>query len=257
MACCRLFCRIIGVKLPVTYEPGYSGGVAAAAAPSGRWLLSGRIIIIIFNLMRGRRRGHSTIFAVGCLLFVVVVFVLFVFLLQRFVFAARSCPSHFLLPFASWCFYSAAAAASFFPCTLCNATLYAAVDAFRGFCVYAMLSPGIPNAKGHRQPLWASTISPLTRCHPVYWHMCIGICFVDFPQHAVPICLVGQSSYPPPIRSRSRRAAQPGVKVQTWRKVVSTNRSGQHLHLHFHLPLYSFSSISISIRNVPGLPFYA
>lgn len=25
-------------------------------------------------------------------------------------------------------------------CSMCNATLYAAVDAFRGFCVYAMLS---------------------------------------------------------------------------------------------------------------------
>lgn len=113
-------------------------------------------------------------------------------------------------------------------CTPCNATLYAAVDAFRGFCVYAMLSLGIPNARGHRQSLCPLPTYPsLFFSPPLDWHMCIGICFVDFPQHAVPICLVGLSS-PSLSLSISLFVSLPaflpalaGVKVQTWRKVVS------------------------------------
>lgn len=114
-------------------------------------------------------------------------------------------------------------------CTPCNATLYAAVDAFRGFCVYAMLSLGIPNARGHRQSLCPLPTYPsfFFSPPPLDWHMCIGICFVDFPQHAVPICLVGLSS-PSLSLSISLFVSLPaflpalaGVKVQTWRKVVS------------------------------------
>jgi len=96
----------------------------------------------------------------------------------------------------------------------------------------------------------------------------IGTCVLAFASLilpttcSVPICLVGLLFSHPSFSS-----TLPGVKVQTWRKVVSTNRSGQHLHLHFHLHLHlrlllSFLStlpftISIFIRNVLGLPFYA
>lgn len=186
--------------------------------------------------MRGRRpRTLDNFF----FLFVVVVL---------FVFAAclglKSGWSHFL-PFTSW-FPSAfslslplslfLSLSVFFSynccccCTPCNATLYAAVDAFRGFCVYAMLSLGIPNARGHRQSLCPLPTYPsFFFSPPLDWHMCIGICFVDFPQHAVPICLVGLSS---PSLSLSLSLslfvslpaflpALAGVKVQTWRKVVS------------------------------------
>jgi len=103
--------------------------------------------------------------------------------------------------------------------------------------------------------------------HPLslslHWHMCIGICFVDFTHNMLCAYLPSWS----PTLSPYFSSTLPGVKVQTWRKVVSTNRSGQHLHLHFHLHLHlrlllSFLStlpftISIFIRNVLGLPFYA
>jgi len=166
----------------------------------------GRIIIIIFNLMRGRRRGHSTISSSSsfssssCYCYYCCCYCCCALFLRL------DYGSHFL-PFAS------SFSTSFFPisfldsiyiyfflltvavavvCTPCNATLYAAVDAFRGFCVYAMLSLGIPNARGHRQSLH-SLFSPvsLSLC------LSIGTCVLAFASLilpttcSMPICLVG------------------------------------------------------------------
>lgn len=103
--------------------------------------------------------------------------------------------------------------------------------------------------------------------------MCIGICFVDFPQHAVPICLVGLSSLSLSLSMCfiACLPALPGVKVQTWRKVVSNQPKRTTFTFTFPsaspapstAPLPSPSPfltpiyLYIQCRNVPGLPFYA
>lgn len=248
-----------------------------------RLLSRSHLIIIIFNLMRGRRPRTLDNFFFFCLL-VVVLFVFAAWLdLAWSLAGVTSCHLPvgsrplLLLPLSlssslSLCVFSYYCYCCCCCCTPCNATLYAAVDAFRGFCVYAMLSLGIPNARGHRQSLCPPPPSlSFFLSLPLDWHMCIGICFVDFPQHAVPICLVGLSSLTLPLSLYmcliACLPALPGVKVQTWRKVVSdqpkrttftfTFPSASPAPLPSPSPFLTPIYLYIQCRNVPGLPFYA
>lgn len=130
-----------------------------------------------------------------------------------------------------------------------------------------MLSLGIPNARGHRQSLCPLPTYPsFFFSPPLDWHMCIGICFVDFPQHAVPICLVGLS-FPslslPLTLSLSLSHCLPSclpwlvLRFKHGARSFPTKRSGQHLHLHFHLHLQLHLRFSILHFSLPSSSTYS
>lgn len=172
--------------------------------------------------------------------------------------------SHFL-PFTSWfpsvsasptlpfslslCVFSYYCYCCCCCCTPCNATLYAAVDAFRGFCVYAMLSLGIPNARGHRQSLSPPVplflpFSPSRLAH-VYWHLLRWFSTT---------CCAYLPSWPqfphPPSLSLYVPACLPCLvlRFKHGARSFPTNRSGQHLHLHFHLHLQLHLQLHCHLR---------
>lgn len=92
--------------------------------------------------------------------------------------------------------------------------------------------------------------------HSLCLSLSIGTCVLPFASLILPttcsspICLVT-----PLFSHPSLSSTLPSVKVQTWRKVVSTKRSGQHLHLHFHLHLHlhlPLHPLSFSPSPVPS-----
>lgn len=199
-----IFCRIIGVKLPVTYEPpdppqrpksllmplSLSLSLSLSSVRGPRLLSRSHYHHHLqFNAWQTTEDTRQFLFfffafflLLLCSLFLRLGLASLEVWLESLPAIYQLVPVRFPLSLPFFLFLSLSLCVFSYNCcccrcTPCNATLYAAVDAFRGFCVYAMLSLGIPNARGHRQslcPLPPTLFLPFSlpsRLAHVYWHL--------------------------------------------------------------------------------------